>query len=128
MKYFPISDCIKLSNMVNIVFLQPRLVHSLLECLEHQSTRLTARVHTTLHTLAPDPLHNTTVDLQHFEYRCYIPDVPERDIGELAAPLCGNTYTVEKGGELVAEVLPEVEAEVGEFPDTFDTVDTTGFG
>lgn len=49
-------------------------------------------------------------------------------VGELTAPLGGYTYTVKKCGDLVAEILPEVEAGKGELPDAVYTMGALGFG
>ena len=52
----------------------------------------------------------------------------EGNIGEFTPPLSGDARTVEKCTDLIADVLPEVEAEVGEFPDTVNTVGPLGLG
>ena len=47
--------------------------------------------------------------------------------GELTAPLRRNTYTTEKGMDLVAETLPTLEAFVAVGPDTVHRPDAIGF-
>ena len=46
----------------------------------------------------------------------------ESDVGKLATPLGGDTATETQGQQFVAEVLPELEAAIGEFPHAVDTV------
>ena len=46
----------------------------------------------------------------------------ESDVGKLATPLGGDTATETQGQQLVAKVLPELEAAIGEFPHAVDTV------
>ena len=53
--------------------------------------------------------------------------MPEGDVGELTAPLGGDADTTTEGTELVADVFPEVEASVGKFPNTVNTMDTGWF-
>ena len=56
-----------------------------------------------------------------------MPDMDEGYVGKLTAPFCRYTDTATECTELVADVEPEVEAGVGEFPHTVDTMGTVGF-
>ena len=51
----------------------------------------------------------------------------ESDVGKLATPLGGDTATETQGQQLVAKVLPELEAAIGEFPHAVDTVGAIRF-
>ena len=72
--------------------------------------------------MRPAFLQASAVDVDHLEAWREEPDVVEGDERKLTPPLSGYTDTTEDSGQLVAETFPEVEAGVGEFPDTVDTV------
>ena len=67
---------------------------------------------------AVELLQTAAVELQHLEAWGDEPDVGEGDVGELAAPLGGDTDAAAEGHDGVAQALAAVEALVGVGPDT----------
>ncbi|KAH3892460.1 hypothetical protein DPMN_016578 [Dreissena polymorpha] len=99
-----------------------------LKVVEHSSTCNTTRLDAAVDALGVDVLAKTAVDLEQLQTGCEVPDMHERGICELTAPLAGDTYATKQGHELVAEALPTVETGIREFPDTVDAVGTIGLG
>lgn len=96
--------------------------------MEKSTTSNTAWLDAAVNTLGVKLLGAATVDIQHLETWCEEPNVIERYISKFTSPFGCNADSVEKGGEFVAKVFPEVEASVGEFPNTVDTVCTLRLG
>lgn len=96
--------------------------------MEKSTTSNAAWLDAAVNALGVELLGAATVDIQHLEAWCEEPDVIERNIGKFATPFGCYADSVEESGEFVAKVFPEVEAGVGEFPDTVDTVCTLRFG
>lgn len=85
----------------------------LLKRLEDSTTGLAAWFQAATHHCSVQSLEHVAVNFEHLDARGQVPDVYERHIGELAAPLGGNTYTTAQCTKLVAEVEPAVETGVG---------------
>ena len=81
--------------------------------MKDEAARGAERVHAARDALGPQALQAPTIDLQHLEAGREVPDVGERDGGELAAPSGGDEAAAQKGGELVAQALPARETRVG---------------
>ena len=60
---------------------------------EHKSTRLTDRSQETLQTCTPELLHAATVDGEHPQSWCELPDVDERQAGKFTTPTAGSPAT-----------------------------------
>ena len=73
-------------------------------------------------TVCVNSLTKTAVDFADLHAWWNDPDMVESNDGELTAPLGSNAATKKEGHQFVAEVLPAVEAEIGDSPDAFNTV------
>ena len=96
--------------------------------MEEHSTGLAARIDAAVDTHSVQLLTTAAVELEHLEAGRDEPDVGEGDVGEFTAPFHGDTDTTEESVDHVTQVLPAVEAFVGEFPHTVHGVSTFGLG
>ena len=98
----------------------------LFEGVKYCSARFTAWFHTTAHACSGKPLPDCAFDLADLQHRSDNPHVVEGDLCELTTPLHGNTDTVPQGDPFVGDTEPQVEAAMGTFPDTVNTVGAFG--
>jgi len=99
-----------------------------LESVEAETAGLAAGVEAAVHAEPVQLLHAAAVDLQPLEGRRDVPDVHERHLTKLHAPLHGDADAVEEGEDHVGEVLAAVEAFVGQAPHAVDGVGALGLG
>lgn len=93
-----------------------------LEGAEAVSNGLAGGVQAAVDAHAVQLLQTSTVELEALEAGSDPPDVNEGDVGELAAPLGGDTDAAAQGHQEVAELLAAVEAGVGVAPHAVDGV------
>jgi len=74
-------------------------------------------------TQAPELLVDSTFQVQDLEEWCDVPDVGKGNEGELTAPVDSDADATQGGHDDVADVLPEFEAFVAEFPHTVNASD-----
>ena len=80
--------------------------------MEYKSTCHAAWFTTTRHTRSPQLLDNATVDVEPLEEWSNVPDVNERSICEIIAPLSSYTTSIEECCKFITDILPEVKAGV----------------
>lgn len=66
--------------------------------MEKSATCKAARFDATRYALSVHFLTATTVDVQQLQHGCEVPDMVERDQGELAAPFGSDTDSTEQRG------------------------------
>ena len=86
---------------------------SLLEVMEHSTTRLEAWCKTAVDAGSVDPLAQATVDLADLQAWRDDPDMPESDVGELASPLSCYANRKAYREDVVEESLPAFETSAG---------------
>jgi len=74
-------------------------------------------------TQAPELLVDATLQVEDLEEWCDPPDVGEGNTSKLTAPVDGDADAAAGGHDDIADVLPELEAFVAEFPHTVNASD-----
>jgi len=91
--------------------------------LEQKGECFTARITATVGAQAPELLVDTTFQSKDLEARGDVPDMVEGNKCELTTPVDSDADTTAGRHDDVADILPEFEAFVAEFPHTVNASD-----
>ena len=99
---------------------------SLLKCRENFATGLAAGIETHAHADFDHLPEDAALNSANSQLWGDVPDVLEGNAGERATPAHSSGDTTEKGGDAVAQGLPQVEAFVAVLPHAFHAVGVVG--